>query len=199
MADKTKNDPAKKETLKVKIFQKQGWTTIGIVVAVLAIIGLGVGAGGYVIHLSDTSPEFCGICHVMDKNVKSYLSSNNMDRVHAQANVQCKDCHDYPLSAEISSGINYIIGNYSVNAKGELMPVTFGDEMCLKCHISDDHLAKATDFLHRNPHKNHNGELDCKVCHISHGKQINYCGTCHDNGGQRMTGEENISRRSTIR
>lgn len=194
MVDKTKKNLAEKETQKVKKSQKQGWTIVGIFMVVLAITVVGIGTGGYMVHLSNTSPEFCASCHIMEKNVSSYLSSNDMDNVHAQAKVQCKDCHDYSIPAEISSGIKYITGNYSVNSKGELLPVSYSDEMCLKCHISEEYMARATDFLHRNPHKSHNDHLDCKVCHISHGDQIDYCGTCHDNGGQRITGEELVSR-----
>jgi len=198
MVDKTKTNPAEKDTLKVKKSQKQGLAIVGIAVVILAITLVGTGTGGYLVHLSNTSPEFCASCHIMEKNVNSYLSSNDMDNIHAQANVQCKDCHDYSIPAEVSSGIRYITGDYSVNSKGELLPVSYSDDMCLKCHISDEYMAKATDFLHRNPHKSHNGQLDCKVCHISHGDQINYCGTCHDNGGQRITGEE-IERLTTLR
>lgn len=193
---KKKNSPVEKETQKVKQPKERGpiLTISGIVAAILVIIAAGAGTGGYLIHLSNTSPEFCASCHIMQKNVNSYLTSSDMDHVHAQAHVQCKDCHDYSLGAEITSGVKYVIGDYTVDTKGELTPVTYSDEMCLKCHISDDYLANATDFLHRNPHKNHNGQLACKTCHISHGKQVNYCGSCHDNGGQRLTGEEVKSR-----
>jgi nitrate/TMAO reductase-like tetraheme cytochrome c subunit len=198
MVDKTKNIPVEKDAQKVKKSKKPGLTVAGMIAVVLAIVAVGTGTGGYLIHLSNTSPEFCGTCHIMQKNVSSYLTSNDMDNVHAKANVQCKECHDYSIPAEISSGISYIAGNYTVNSKGELKRVTYGDEMCLKCHISDEFMADATDFLHRNPHKNHNGKLACSTCHISHGDQVNYCGTCHDNGGQRLTGED-IERRSTIK
>lgn len=198
MVDKTKKDPVENETKKDEKAKKKSWTITGIAAVVLAILVAGTGTGGYLVHLSNTSPQFCATCHIMQQNVNSYLSSNDMDNIHAQANVGCKDCHDYSIPAEISSGIRYITGNYSVNPEGELLPVTYDDDMCLKCHISDDYLASATDFLHRNPHKNHNGDLDCNVCHVSHGDQINFCGTCHDNGGQRMTGED-FERRTTIK
>lgn len=195
MVEKTKTETEEKVTQKVKKSKKQVWTIVGIVAIVLVVAG--AGTGGYLIHLSNTSPEFCATCHVMDKNVTSYLTSNDMDNIHSQAGVQCKECHDYPVSAEIASGIRYVTGNYTVGTDGELLPVEYDDDMCLQCHISYEHLAASTDFLHRNPHDSHNGQLECKTCHVSHGDQIDYCGTCHDNGGQRMTGEE-IESRGTI-
>lgn len=181
--------PAKKEN---KIRNKRTWTIIGIVAAVLVVVG--GAAGGYMIHLSNTSPEFCGICHIMDPNVDSYLTSNDLDNLHYQAGVQCKECHDYPLDAEITSGIAFLVGNYEVDDQGKLMPVTYGNDMCLQCHISYDFIASSTDFLERNPHNSHAGQLPCKTCHVSHGDQIDYCSSCHDNGGQRMVGEERVPR-----
>ena len=188
MVEKDETQKPEKVNNKIKKSKKQVWTIIGIVV--LALVVAGGATGGYLLHLSNTSPEFCGTCHLMDRNVDSYLTSNHLDNLHAQANVECKDCHNYPVSAEISSGVAYVLGNYTVDDTGELMPVTYDNELCLKCHISYDHVAMSTDFLERNPHKSHNGELECKTCHVSHGDQIDYCATCHDNGGQQMIEEK---------
>jgi nitrate/TMAO reductase-like tetraheme cytochrome c subunit len=196
MTDNTNTETAEKETQVVKKSKKQIWTIVGIVVLFLVIAG--AGTGGYLIHLSNTSPEFCATCHIMQKNVTSYLTSNDLDHVHSQANVKCKDCHDYPVQAEVASGINFVTGNYTVGDDGELKQVSYSNDMCLKCHISYEHVAASTDFLYRNPHKNHNGQLECKTCHVSHGDQVNYCSTCHDNGKQRMVGDE-IKSRGTIK
>jgi len=133
----------------------------------------------------------------MQPNVTSYLTSSNLDHVHAQAGVQCKGCHDYPLSAEISSGIKYVTGNYEVDKNGEIASRKFDDKMCLQCHISYDHIAQLTDYLPRNPHDSHNGQMPCSTCHVSHGQQIDYCAQCHDNGGQRMIGQP-VTPRGTI-
>lgn len=175
--------PAKKKNPK-----RSFWVILGIVGLFVIVIG-GI-AGGYVIHLSNTSPEFCGTCHIMDFNVDSYLTSNNLDNIHNQANVECKECHDYPVTAEVKSGINFVFGNYLVGSTGELVQVKYDNEMCLKCHISYDHVAESTDNLKRNPHKSHHGELACNTCHVSHGEQIDYCSTCHENGGQTMVGAD---------
>jgi nitrate/TMAO reductase-like tetraheme cytochrome c subunit len=174
------------------------WLKVSIIANIaVVVIAVFFAAGSYVVHLSNTSPQFCGVCHLMQANVTSYLTSSNLDHVHQQAGVQCKDCHDYPLSAEIKSGIDFVTGNYTVDKTGALKPVKFTDAMCTKCHISEQHVATLTDFLSRNPHDSHNGELPCNTCHVSHGTQIDYCATCHDNGGQRMIGQP-IKDRGTL-
>lgn len=194
LPQKTEEVPQSNEVVKMSK-KRKAWPIIGIIVLVLAVLG-GVG-GGYMIHLSNTSPEFCQICHIMEPNVSSYLTSNDLDNFHNQAGVECKECHDYPLDAEISSGFKFLVGDFDVDSEGKLLPVTYGNDMCFKCHISYDQVAQSTDFLTRNPHKSHNGELPCKTCHVSHGDQIDYCGQCHDNGDQRMVGGE-IEFRGTI-
>jgi nitrate/TMAO reductase-like tetraheme cytochrome c subunit len=172
------------------------WAIVGIVVAALVVVG---GAtGGYLIHLSNTSPEFCATCHIMDKNVTSYLTSNDLDNIHYQANVACKECHDYPIPAEVRSGIKFILGDYTVDENGDLVKLTYGDDICLQCHISKEYVAQTTDFLAKNPHNSHNGMLSCKTCHVSHGQQIDYCSQCHDNGAQRLIGEAYAPREDTI-
>lgn len=195
MSDTETSDVEKVEE-KVKQARKNRklgvWAIIGIVAAALVVVG--GASGGYLIHLSNTSPEFCATCHIMDKNVTSYLTSNDLDNLHLQAGVQCKECHDYPVPAEISSGIKFVLGNYTVDADGALLPVKYEDDMCLQCHISKEFVAESTDFLEKNPHNSHNGMLSCKTCHVSHGDQIDFCSQCHDNGGQRLIGEDRVPR-----
>jgi nitrate/TMAO reductase-like tetraheme cytochrome c subunit len=183
------NQPVKKRKNWLKI-------SIGANIAVV-VIAVFFAAGSYVVHLSNTSPQFCGACHLMQANVSSYLTSSNLDHVHQQAGVQCKDCHDYPLSAEIKSGIDFVTGSYTVDKSGALAQRKFDDQLCTKCHISEQHVATLTDFLARNPHDSHNGDLPCSTCHVSHGAQIDYCAECHDNGGQRMIGQP-IQPRGTL-
>jgi hypothetical protein len=173
---------------------KKGEVGFVVVIILIFLVIVGGAGGGYLLHLSNTSPEFCSTCHVMDKNVNSYLTSNHLDNVHYQAGVQCKGCHDYSVSAEVASGVNFLMGNYRVDPNGDLLKVEYDDQMCLDCHISDAFLAKATDYLFRNPHNNHNEDLQCRSCHMSHEAQIDFCSGCHTNGGQRMIEDEPTDR-----
>jgi hypothetical protein len=185
---------------------KPNWLKISVIanIAVL-VIGVGLAAGGFMLYQSNTNPQMCATCHLMQSHVTSYLTGKNLDSVHAKAGVQCKDCHDYPVQAEITSGIAYITGNYEVvqtdpvtgKAEPALARRKFKETMCTKCHISLEHVATLTDFLPRNPHDSHNGALPCNTCHVSHGQQIDYCAQCHDNGGQRMIGAP-IQPRGTV-
>jgi nitrate/TMAO reductase-like tetraheme cytochrome c subunit len=178
--------------------RRPNWGKIGIITSIVLIAGIAFSlAGMVVINQSDTNPNFCATCHIMQTNVTSYLTSVNLDHVHEQAGVECKECHNYPLSAEISSGIKFVTGNYAKDENGNVKARKYGDELCTKCHISLDHVATLTDFLFRNPHASHFPDLACSTCHVAHGTQIDYCSTCHSNGGQRMIGEP-IEPRGTI-
>lgn len=183
-AETAAQEPKRSNWLKVSIFAN---------IAILLVAATGV-AGAVVIHESDTNPNLCNFCHIMRPNVQSYLTSNHLDNVHMQAGVECKECHDYSVGAEITSAINFVTGNYTVTREGALAKRQFSDEMCLQCHISSEHMANSTDFLVRNPHLSHWGDLTCSDCHISHGEQIDLCSECHANGGQRMVGGEIIPR-----
>lgn len=164
------------------------WLGISIIgyIVILVLVFIGSGAA-VVINASNTDPNFCSTCHLMQSHVTSYLTGNHLDHVHEQAGVECKDCHDYDVPQEITAAVDYLTKNYTVDTSGELAKRDFGDEICTKCHVSMDHVALATDFLYRNPHAHADmGGLHCSQCHVSHAAQIDFCSECHDNGGQRM-------------
>jgi cytochrome c nitrite reductase small subunit len=168
-----------------KGWRRLNWFKLSMIANAAVILFIIAGATGMaVVDASNTNPQFCATCHNMKSHVVSYLTSNNLDHVHALANVGCKDCHDYAIPQELQSGLKFITNDYD-----PAMPRRkFDQAMCLKCHISAEHVANSTDFLVRNPHLSHWPDLKCSSCHISHGPQIDYCGQCHDNGGQRMIG-----------
>ena len=167
------------------------WVNVGWIL----LVGVGLSAAA-IIHESDTNPELCRTCHLMEAHVDSYLTSSNLDHAHEQAGVECKECHDYSIEAEVTSAIKYVTGDYDVVSASnpELIRRTFGDEMCLKCHVSYEHIANQTDYLVRNPHLSHWPSPACRTCHVSHGEQIDYCSECHDNGGQRLVGAPIVPR-----
>ena len=140
---------------------------------------------------SRTDAEFCAGCHNMAAHVDSYLNSSHMDNAHRRARVGCKDCHsDYTMIDEVRSVVAYVMGDYERVFRRR----RFDQEMCTGCHIGIEYQAARTDFLARNPHRGHYPDLRCGACHLAHAKQVDLCGSCHDNGGQRMTGQSMESR-----
>ncbi len=182
-----KEEVTQNETEAVKPVKKTNWLKISIIANIGIVVLVAIAATTMaIVHQSDTNPSFCATCHIMEKNVNSYLTGTNLDRVHEMANVECKECHEYPLPAEIASGIKFITGNYEVGEDGELPKRTYDNSMCLQCHISYDFVQAKTADMEKDPHNSHLGELACSTCHVSHGEQVDYCATCHDNGDQDM-------------
>lgn len=186
--------PEKLEAAEQNAAEKKARKTlkISVIVNIVLVVIIAIaGVSGVLLHQSDTNPNFCATCHIMQPNVTSYLTSNNLDHIHMEAGVQCKECHsDYDVVAEITSGFKFITGNYEVDATGNLTQRKFSDTVCTQCHISLDHVAEKTSDLTRNPHDSHLGDLPCNTCHVAHGEQIDYCAQCHDNGGQTMFGAD---------
>ena len=171
--------------------QKRRWGKWFLAFIALVIVNVGIFSFFAIDNHSRTSPQFCASCHNMESHVESYLTGDSMDNVHFQANVGCKDCHyDYTVVEEVASLVQYVSGDYDKVIKRRKVE----NDMCLQCHISLDYQADRTDFLNKNPHLSHWPDLRCTSCHISHDKQEDYCSRCHENGGQRMTGDEVIPR-----
>ncbi len=173
-----------------------GKASIAANIALLVAVIL-VAAGAVIIHESDTNPEFCGTCHIMQDKVTSYMEGTYLDHIHAESGVMCKDCHsDYTIPDEIQGGIAYITNNYEVDENGALPVRDFGDEICTQCHISRENVERQTDYLYYNPHFTAMGIFTCNTCHPSHAEHIDYCSTCHLNGGQRMIGDTTPRKRT---
>ena len=165
--------------------------TAGKALTLLVVLNLAVLVAFAVERRSRSDAEFCSSCHNMTAHVDSYLSSPHMDSAHRQAKVGCKDCHaEYTIVDELQSVVAYVAGDYEEVFHRR----RFGDEMCLGCHVSREVQAAKTDHLARNPHRSHYPNMPCGACHLAHDHQVDRCGSCHDNGGQRMTGEPALPR-----
>ena len=152
------------------------------VVAVAAVVLVAAAVGFAAWH---EQPSFCNaICHSpMDAYVEGYYEGNGMARVHAEAGVACLDCHETSLNQQIGEGMAWLAGDF--RDKPDMM-TDYDNETCLDCHVSEEHVAAKTDLLDKNPHADAHQKLQCTDCHKSHRDQVDYCATCHDNGGQRM-------------
>jgi hypothetical protein len=180
-----------KTTRENGVADRRGRFAAGRALVLLILLNIVVFTAFAIERRSRTDAEFCGSCHNMTAHVESYLGSNHMDAAHRRAKVGCKDCHaDYTLVDELRSVVNYVRGDFN-----EVFPRhKFSDEMCNGCHVGLDHQAAKTDHLRRNPHRGHYPDLRCGACHLAHARQVDYCGRCHDNGGQRMTGDPVVER-----
>jgi hypothetical protein len=130
--------------------------------------------------------KLCGSCHIMRRYVTSFATSQYLDHAHLRAGLGCTACHAN------GTGYDHIIvavTYFTTNAPTVTLPRRLGDVVCNNCHVSMHYEATRTDYLTRNPHASHWPELQCEDCHRAHGAQIDFCAGCHDNGGQRMTGE----------
>jgi hypothetical protein len=156
--------------------------TLLIIAAAVVVIVAVLGVGGWKWH---EQPSFCNaFCHTpMDTYVENYYQGDGLARIHAEAHVACLDCHEPKLSEQTSELVKWVSGDVAT----PLVQRKFGNEMCTKCHGGFDELAKKTADLKRNPHENpHSDDSECSLCHKSHAEQVDYCGQCHDNGGQKM-------------
>lgn len=157
-----------------------------IVLGVIVIVVAACAIGFSVWH---AQPSFCNaICHSpMDKYVESYYEGDDMCRVHAEADVTCLDCHVPTLSEQVQEGITWIKGDFRPN----LDLIRYDSDQCMVCHDEDAVRACTAQMeeagtLTRDPHANVHQMTDCVDCHRSHRNQVDYCTTCHDNGGQVM-------------
>ncbi len=187
-----------------------------IILAVVLVAIVGLGAGFWVWH---EQPSFCNaICHTpMDPVSATYeqeLGVAGIDKwgnevtntasmlsvTHKEQGATCMSCHVPTLSEQISEGIAWISGNYSlvanatyggVLAEKDLKDLTAArgvaaDEFCMNsdCHEGvsrgADLIALTADLSStRNPHTMPHGDLQCSDCHKAHRASVNTCSSCH--------------------
>lgn len=157
--------------------KKRKWP---IVIGVIAIVLVAAGGGFLVWH---EQPSFCNaICHSpMDPYVESYFEGDDLARVHMENDVTCLECHNPEISQQISEAGKWVTGDF----RDPLDAIDYPDEDCIECHPQEE-IQQATAGLEKNPHTDAHQVVKCNTCHKSHDDQVDYCGQCHDNGGQTM-------------
>lgn len=194
---------------------KKKWIVAGVV-AVVLVVACG---GMWIWH---GQPSFCAaICHTpMDPYLATYEAqpgtvasdkygeqvenaSGMLSATHrVDANAGCMDCHVPTLSEQVSEGMAWVSGNYTLEANNTYGGVlsersdaqltaargTDGDAFCLKsgCHVNADgsvmtrdDLAKLTSDMTLNPHQVEHGEMACTDCYKAHRASVNQCSRCH--------------------
>jgi hypothetical protein len=120
------------------------------------------------------NPASCANCHNMQSYYDSWHAGNLLVKQHADAKINCHDCHTPKMSQQIKEGIKYITGDFETPLKKREFPRA----MCLKCHDFEKVKAK-TDFKESNPHDSHNGDQECYTCHSMHSQSKVTCSQCH--------------------
>lgn len=158
--------------------------TVVLVVSLAANLAIVVGSWA---KRATARPSHCEGCHSIAPKVESYMSGNHLDHKHRLAGVGCKDCHvTYTVWKEARMAMGSLTGGEKRGAPSYVFDI----DTCSRCHVGIDHLARKTDYLRANPHDNHLLLDACGECHRVHDAQIDYCGTCHENGHQRMTEDD---------
>ena len=206
--DQLASEPAAKKN------RKRPAIAVGVIVAVLVVAG----AGFWVWH---ETPGFCSaICHTpMDAYGKAYAQEANTTGVDKWGNevsdtsamlavshqvseedggasATCLSCHVPTISEQVSEGMSWLTGDYTVvanDASGSVLPETElsqltaargadSEEFCLNesCHdLTRDELTELTSDLAFNPHDTKHGERVCSDCHKAHRASVYVCAECH--------------------
>ncbi|KUK32129.1 MAG: Fumarate reductase, NapC/NirT cytochrome c subunit [Thermoanaerobacterales bacterium 50_218] len=148
-----------------------------VLLGVLAALVVVAAVAGGVLFQASKKPSFCATCHIIEPYYNSWKGGDLLAAKHAEAGVDCLDCHHKSTVAKIGEGINYLTGNY----ENPLKERDFSMEECLSCHKDDfAEAVAATDFGESNPHDSHLGEIECHLCHKMHRQSEVYCAQCHD-------------------
>lgn len=118
----------------------------------------------------------CSPCHVMAPYVEAYEESDLLAHAHAQAQVNCIDCHENGIDDKIQETVWYVTDDFD----DPPLKRAFPNEMCTKCHKDIDQIVAKTDFGDANPHNSHLGDLVCSDCHKMHAKSHAKCADCHN-------------------
>ncbi len=181
---------------------KRWQMTVGIIVAVIIVAGIGFG----VWH---EQPSFCNaVCHTpMDKFVDGYynddstlayqhghvdgsntVAAGTLKEGVKDSSMTCLTCHTPKMDEQMTEAISWVGGNYTVDQDGapviETPSYVANKEFCTQCHDYEKVIAATENYWGEdepaNPHASHQGELDCSSCHSVHGTSALMCSSCHN-------------------
>lgn len=180
------------QTPKPKKGHKRGWITAGVVVAIIAVAGVGF----WVWH---EQPSFCNaICHSpMDYYVETYEENDPHKgiTVHAENDVTCLKCHEATPWLQLQELAGWVSDNYPMTPDGTKLAdgKEFASEaFCAAsgCHHElgdtyDEISANLWGFSGNdekyNPHISHQDlDLECGDCHGIHESNVLVCNECHN-------------------
>lgn len=145
-----------------------------LVVAAIFLVFIGIAA--VTMRQVEANPSLaCAPCHVMQPYLEGYQAGDLLSHKHAQAGIKCIDCHDNTMANKIEETWQYVTDDFDDPPDKR----TFNNDMCLKCHNTDDIKTK-TQYGHENPHDSHLGDLVCSDCHKMHMKSQTSCSECHN-------------------
>lgn len=156
----------------LNIYEKASKKKLLIILALMLIFAVG---GALAAEKMSDNPAFCANCHNMQSYYDSWKDSKLLANAHAQAGINCHDCHTPSLTQQAEEGLKFITGNFETPLKKREFP----QEMCLKCHKTAEVIPK-TNFGEANPHDSHQGVQECNKCHNMHQESKVMCSQCHD-------------------
>ena len=141
---------------------RRSWM-IGLAAGALLVLVALFGPGA--LTASGAEPEFCGTCHVMEKNVASFQHTTSTHGTE----ISCSDCHlpSGPLAkltAKYSTGVRHvwttIIGKTPEELKLSAADRKLLVDNCVYCHAGESHTQQ-------------NGVTSCLNCHSTdpHGER----------------------------
>lgn len=137
-----------------------------------------VAAGSLVMAQAEKYPSLaCAPCHIMAPYVNGYQHGDLLAHRHAEAGVNCIDCHENGIEDKVNETVWYVTDDFDDPPARH----DFGNQMCTKCHTNmDEIIAKTDQGGGINPHDSHLGDLNCADCHKMHVQSEAACQRCHD-------------------
>ena len=145
------------------------------------------GAFSAKMHANHASADNCENCHQY-KDGKFFLSGSNKELAVWDADTYdlFKDIYS-SASDKHSSSYAHMRRGISCQACHQTEPVKIEEgamvenKTCEGCHGSQAEIAAKTipAIREQNPHKSHQTDIKCSICHRPHSPAENYCKSCH--------------------